>query len=217
MSLRLADLLFALARGPRTLRTYSTERKQRRRMRQTPRFAIAELPENTIGKLVGRVRPSSRTLLEAPLSGRLCVYYEVSIDAMSGPTLVRVLATENEGMEFMLDDGTARCFVDPAHAEISTGIDFVSRSNLRLHSDRQHDLIVRHHLSGVRLRSADSLRFREGILECDETIAVVGGGVRDTDPEATRSAYRDENNVRLCLTGTPKNPLLISDDPRALT
>jgi hypothetical protein len=119
-------------------------------------------------------------------------------------------------MEFVLDDGTAQCFVDPAHAEISTGIDHVSRSNLRLHSDRQHDLLVRHHLSGMRLRGADSLRFREGILECDEKIAVVGGGIRDVDPEAKRGAYRDENTVRLCLTGTPNNPLLISDDPRTL-
>jgi hypothetical protein len=186
-------------------------------MRKAPRYELADLPENTFGKVVGVVRPSNKRLLEAPLTGRLCVYYEVYVDAMSGESLVRTLAGEQEGIAFVLVDGEARALVDPAHALLSTEIDVMSTSTLRLVSDRQQALLVRFGLSGERVRFSDGLRYREAVIEADKRIAVFGGGVREPDPEADSQSYRGEGvPTRLCLIGTSKFPLFISDDPRAL-
>ena len=91
----LADLLFALARAPRTLRGHLATRGHRRTMRDTPRHLAGEMPEGTIGK-------------------------------------------------------------------------------------------------------------------------IVGGGVREPDPDDIPQAYRDGSTTRLCFRSTSKFPLLISDDPRAL-
>ena len=216
MRLGLADLLFALARGPRTLEGYTRTRRHRRIMREATRYGIADMPESTVGKIVGRVRPLQKTLLEAPLTGRLCVYYEACIDAMMGATRLRTIVIEQEGMPFQVDDGSGRALIDPAHARISTGIDSITRSTLKLHSERQRELLVRHDIRRMYVPSADSLRYREAILECDELVAVVGGGIRERDLEATPDNYRDIMATRLCFYGTEKYPLLISDDPRAL-
>jgi hypothetical protein len=216
MKVGLADLLFALARGPRTLEGYTRTRRHRRIMRDARRFSIDNMPESTVGKITGRVRPLAKTLLEAPLSGRLCVYYEACVDVMMGATRLRTIVVEQEGMRFQLDDGTGRAQIDPAHARISTGIDSITRSTLKLQSERQRELLVRHHIDQLRVPSADSLRYREAILECDEMVAVVGGGIRERDLEATPDNYRDNMATRLCFYGTEKYPLYISDDPRSL-
>ena len=65
--------------------------------------------------------------------------------------------------------------------------------------------------------NTDLVQYREAIIEVDETIAVLGAGVREPDPDAAPTGmYRDSGPQRLRFTGTAKNPLLISDDPRAL-
>lgn len=212
--LSLADLVGAIARAPSALRRNAEERKHRKLMRQAPYYALAELPENTFGKIVGVTRPDRQRLLEAPLSGRLCVYYEVAIDAMAGKSMLKTLATEQEGIAFVLADGDARAFIDPANAFISTGIDHVTHSTLNLASTNQQALLERHGLFGTRLPLADGLRYREAIIEADERIAVFGGGVREPDPEADAGAYRDSPPTRMCLTGTSRFPLFVSDDPR---
>lgn len=216
MKVGLADLLFALARGPRTLEGYTRTRRHRRIMRDATRFSIADMPESTIGKISGRVRPLAKTLLEAPLTGRLCVYYEACVDVMMGATRLRTIVIEKEGMRFQLEDDTGRAQIDPAHARISTGIDSINFSTLRLQSERQSELLVRHNIDQMRVPGADGLRYRESVLECDERVAVVGGGIRERDLEATPDNYRDIMATRLCFYGTEKYPLYISDDPRSL-
>lgn len=226
----LGDLLLAISRVPRALTARSEERRHRKLMRKAARFAIGELPENTFGKIVGVARPANKRLLEAPLSGRLCVYYETYIDAMLGGSLLRTLANEQEGLAFVVEDGDARVLVDPTNAFMSTGIDFVTTSTLYMPDAREGALLRRHGLfppiSEKAGRFANGLRFREAIIEADERIAVFGAGVRELDAEAaTRSSdsgggergYRDQGApTRLRLSGTSKFPLFISDDPRAL-
>ncbi len=205
------------ARLPGALRRRAEERRHRKLMRKAPTYALGDLPENTFGKVVGVTRPSHRRLIEAPLSGRLCVYYEAYVDAMAGASMLRTLASEQEGIAFTLEDGHARAFVDPAHASMSTAIDHVSTSTLTNATDRQQAMLTRHKLFGKAISFADGLRYREAIIEADERIAVFGGGVREPDPEAGSESYRGAGvPTRLCLSGSERFPLFISDDPRSL-
>ena len=52
----LGDLILAIARTPRALKARAEERRHRKLMRKAPRFSLAELPENTFGKVVGIAR-----------------------------------------------------------------------------------------------------------------------------------------------------------------
>jgi len=202
---------------PGALMRRSEERRHRKLMRRATRYSLAEMPENTFGKIVGRARPLQKRLLEAPISGRLCVYYEVAIDAMDDQTRLRTLGGEQEGISFMLEDDSGRAMIDPAHAYMSTAIDHVVRSTLGMFSDRQQTLLTRLKLSGRSTPFATELRYREAIIEADERIAVFGGGVREPDPDGGSESYRGQGvPTRMCLVGTSKFPLFISDDPRAL-
>jgi hypothetical protein len=215
----LGEFLFALGRIPGALKRRSEVRRHRKLMKRAPRFSLAEMPENTFGKVVGIARPEQKRLLEAPLSGRLCVYYETYIDAMYNGSLVRTLASEQEGLAFVLEDeGGARALVDPANAYMSTGIDHISQSTLYIGSDREMALQKRNDVTAAKLGMfVDGYRYREAIIEAEERIAVFGGGVREPDPAGRSESYRGHGvPTRLCLSGSDRFPLFISDDPKSL-
>jgi hypothetical protein len=61
-----------------------------------------------------------------------------------------------------------------------------------------------------------NLRYREAIIEVGETIAVVGSGVREPDPDAMpEGAYRDAQRTCLRMTSSRKQPMIISDGKKA--
>lgn len=210
------ELLAAIGRIPGALRRGVAERRHRKRMRRAQVYAVRDLPENTFGKLVGWVRPLGSRVLEAPLSGRLCIYYDVSIDAMVEGSMVRVLASEQDGIPFLLEDETGRAVIDPAHASMSVEVDAMSMSRPNDAGERERELLVRTGALGRRMLFGDSLRYRESILGIDTLVAVYGGGVREPDPDAVAAGYRDGTPTRIHLMGTARFPLFISDDPRAL-
>jgi len=209
------DVLAAFGRIPGALSRYFADRKHRRWMRRAPTFLVRDMPENTFAKIVGHVRPFRERALEAPLSKRLCVYYDVSIDAMAGNSMVRTLASVQDGIPFLLKDHTAAAVIDPAHAFVSSGIDALSASSLNNAGENERALLLRTNLSHRRIGMGDSLRYREAILEIDEMVAVFGGGLREPDPDGVAMTYRDGAPMRMHLTGTAKFPLFISDDPRS--
>lgn len=199
------------------LRERLADRRLRKLIDRTPRVSIGELAEDTLGRFAGRVRPLDKRLMEAPLSSRLCVYYDVSVDALSETGFAGVLATEQDALSFIVDDHGQRAVVDPAHAQISAGYDYIAEISLRDSQidARQKALLVRLGLIGRRKAFMTGLRFREAILEADEDVIVLGAGIREPDPQAPQSGYRHTGQTRLRLTGSERHPLVISDDPRS--
>jgi len=212
--LDVVDVLAAIGRIPGALGRYFADRKHRRWMRRAPTFLVRDMPENKFAKIVGHVRPFRERALEAPLSKRLCVYYDVSIDAMAGDSMLRTLATVQDGIPFLLKDHTAAAVIDPAHAFVSAGIDALSTSTGRAVGVQERALLDRTDLFH-RTDVGAELRYREAILEIDEMVAVFGGGLREPDPDGVAMTYRDGAPMRMHLTGTEKFPLFISDDPRS--
>lgn len=213
----LGDLVALFGRIPGALRRRSAERRHRKMMRKAPAYSLAAFPENTFGKIVGRVRPFDRRVLEAPISGRPCVYYEVAIDTVVEDSLLKTLATDQDAVSFLVEDESARGLVSPDNAVFSTEVDVMSTATMDDPQGRERDLLIKHGLAGKRVAFADGLRFRESVIELDELVAIYGGGVREPDPDApVGGAYRDARPTRLCLTGTERFPLLVSDDPRSL-
>jgi hypothetical protein len=78
--------------------------------RRAPRTTIARAPTGTTVTLVGRIRLLRSTLV-APLTGRRCGYYVIAPFAAYGghdhtATASPPVAREEDGCEFILDDGT---------------------------------------------------------------------------------------------------------------
>lgn len=145
----LVDVLATLARMPGAIGRAFANRAHRRMMRRAPVFTAHDMPENLFGKLVGSARPLRQRVLEAPLSKRLCVYYDVSIDAMADKSFVRVLRSVQDAVPFVLEDETGRAVIDPAHAMISAGVDGFYYSHPRDAAPQERELLKRTGLAGT--------------------------------------------------------------------
>ena len=194
----------------------------RRQLRKAAPAELATLAESTFARITGGVRSSGQRLLEAPLSGRPCVYYAIHVISAAGPSPRHrhtEIGTEQEAMTFLLEDSTGHAVIDPDHARFSVAFDHVSESKAAFDADpRQRAVLERLGLVHRDWFGTEHLLYREGIIATDERISVLGAGVREPDPDAAPTGmYRGDRPMRMRFTGTAKYPLVISDDPRSLS
>jgi hypothetical protein len=172
--------------------------KQQREIRGTTHYTVAELPEVTIGRLVGVARPLDGTTVTAPLSGRACLAYFVRVsDKSYGHTGTQradvELAAESGGTPFLLEDETGTALIDPAGAHCVLAIDD-KMSSAGDANDRQRAFLARYASTEL---APDWIRWYEGIVSAGERIAVVGYGMRA--------------DGRLRMSSSPHLPLVICD------
>lgn len=204
---------FGLFAGVR--RYMSPTNQLRRQLRDSPRRSLAELPEGTAARIVGRAEALDDTL-EAPLTGRRCLYYTAIVEACNGKVW-REIIHEDRAVMFILDDGSARAIVDPSASKVVLEFDGNSASGvLDNPNEREQAFLDAHGTAGKRLIFNRSLRYREAVIEVGETIAIFGAAVREPDPTGTpEAAYRGEAPTRLLMTSSRKQPMIISDNPAA--
>ena len=196
---------------------WSAPQRVKRQLRTARPWPIGELPENTIGKVIGAAQALDH-VLNGPLTGRRCVYYIAKVEQLHSTgrsSYWRTLVTESEGVTFALVDETGRAIVDPTAAKMALAFD--GRTSSGTFDDATP--VEEAFLSKYGLRSKGwvfnkSIRYREAVIEVGETIAVLGAGVREPDPTATPpEGYRSAPPTRLRLTSSSSYPLVISDDP----
>jgi hypothetical protein len=196
---------------------YAERQTIRRQLRKTPTKRINELGDDELGKVVGRARALEEALL-APLTGRRCVYFEATIEEhrSSGKSSYwKTIIREKRGVPFMLEDDSGRALVDATAARFAIDVDGKSRSGtFDDPTDDEKAFLARHGQQGQGWIFNRPLRYREAVIEDGETIAVLGAGTREPDPDAAPAGgYRDEAPTRLRLTSSTKYPLIISDEP----
>jgi hypothetical protein len=196
---------------------FSKNNRIKRQLRAARAWQIAELPEDTLGKVTGQARVLGGTLV-GPLTGRPCVFYIATVQQRRSngrSTYWRTIITESAGVPFMLEDGTGRALVDPTGAEVALDFDGNSSSGTFHDADpRQEAFLAKHGTKSAGWLFNKGLRYREAMIEVGETVAVMGSGVREPDPDAPpEEAYRGAPRTRLRLTSSPKYPLVISDAP----
>lgn len=192
----------------------------RRELRGASRVDIGELREGRTGRVVGKVGDGET--LQAPFTGRSCVFYEASVEeyrtrGKSGSW--RQVVREARGVPFVLDDGTGRAIVDPSGARVAVDLDMTTRSGTFDDATPvEEEFLTRHGLRSTGWVFNKSLRYREGVIEIGETIAVMGQGVREPDPDAVGKVggYRSGPPTRLRLGGSARHPILLSDAPDTL-
>ena len=194
----------------------SEDRRVREWMRATRRSTIAEAPEGAVVRLVGKVTFLDGKSVEAALTGRRCAFFEAHLETMSDDAtfdLWKVGARETGGVPFAIDDGTARAVVDPDLAQVTLHKDVVGKGGeLVTPNEREAAFLKRHARPGDGWMLKRLHRWKEGILEEGETIAVVGVVMREADPSP--NALRDyrQDAVRLRLASGAGAPVSISDE-----
>jgi hypothetical protein len=178
-----------------------------------PRYSLDTFPEATRGRVTGVVKPLEGGVLEAPVSGRPCVYHEIQI--LDVRDWIKVpLAREHRSLPFVLEDETGIAIVEPEHARIECAFDDRSFSTAAFDADaRQRALLERFSLLHRDWSKSGGIRYTEALIAIDEPITIIGSGVREPDPEARpegECGYREGGATRMRFTSSRKYPLVLS-------
>lgn len=195
---------------------FSKANRIKRQLRNLKAQPIAQLPENTVGKVAGAAQPLGQTLV-GPLTGRPCLYYVAIVEqhvSTGRSSHWKQIIKEEMGVPFQLVDRTGRALVDPRGAEVALTFDGTSRSGTFRDADpAQEAFLQRHGKTSKGWVFNKGLRYKEAMIEVNEIVAVLGQGIREPDPEmAPVLDYRSGPPTRLRLTSSPRFPLVISDD-----
>lgn len=196
-----------------------------RALRSVPRVSVSDATEGSLVRIVGTLRAGPRTL-EAPLSGRLCACFRVEVDvrvSTGKSSSWRNIIREEDGADFVVEDPSGRALVKGGTVETAIVLDQHLKSGT--FDDATPELeayLARHgHKSTDFLGFNKAIRYREGVLEPGETVAVLGRARWEDDPEPgavqpSSGGYRESaRKKRLVLEPGELGPVRVSDDAGA--
>jgi hypothetical protein len=193
-------------------------RRQRKAIAGVQLWPIADVPHDTLVRVKGTAQTISETL-SAPLTGRPCLYYSVTVSSYSlggsGRGTWSPVVSDRAGCVFRVADATSAAIVDPSIAHVALTQDHVDASDMfNKPTERQKAFLSQHGLNGNR---ADNLQFIESIIAVDEPIVVRGYALREPDTGAMASnAYRGTTPTQVRFLSSAKYPIEITDDKKAV-
>lgn len=206
--------------GAWAYRTYLSKRgRLRRALRKAPTVTVTEAPDGQPAKLVGVLRYSDAQPLEAPLTRRRCACYQVTVQERGGNNNWRTVIDASDHLRsFWLEDRTGRALVQLELPSLLLTMDAHFRSGfLDDAAPALEAFLAQHGRSSRGLVFNKTLRYREGVLEEGEEVAVFGLCRWEPDPEpgAGGGGYR-ETPMRLRVVAPPKTPMVVSDEQQTL-
>jgi hypothetical protein len=168
-----------------------------------------------IAKIVGNVEFVGEPLI-APLSGRRCAYYYVLVEELvsSGKSSHwKKIIEEEVGGTFVIRDGRYRAHID-SNSTLKTYLvqDAEYDSGFRNDAtDTLENFLQAHGMDSENFLGMNkTIRYKEGVLEEGECMAVVGRG----EWKNAREVSLPESFGRiLVLSSTEEEPIYLSDDP----
>lgn len=200
---------------------FSTDQVARRAMRGVPLRSIRDVAAGERVRIVGKA--SGDASIPAPLSGRSCFYWRVTVQELrrhGRNSRWETIIDEQEGVDFTVRDATGSALILTSHAQCVLDKDVHYSSGFLKDADPvlEQFLAQRGHSSGGVVFNK-SMRYHEGVVEPGETVAVVGIGrwERDpTEPARAGGGYREgAMPMRLVLDPPDDGPLLLSDEDSA--
>jgi hypothetical protein len=176
---------------------------------------LVEHAEGALIRATGCVRATGG-LLRAPVSGRPCVAYQVTVGSRQ-QQLWLTLFEFREARSFSVADESGPVFVNMAAPFVlSLASDIKGQAGwLAPHGEREEALFALIEGQGIPTRTWYGGRrtfwYNESALENGQTISVAGISIHDVHPDGERPDPRAAPE-RLLLYGTPDNPLLIGDE-----
>lgn len=190
----------------------------RKSLESTARTSIRELREGTLAKIEGKVATIGAPL-RAPLSGRACVAWEVVVEENTGGKNSHWVERvhEREARDFVIDDGAGLAHVRSRDMKMVATVDSEQRSGfLNDPTPALRAFLEARGIAPEGMLFNKTLRYREGVFEPGERVAVLGAVVMEDDPtrEQGGDGYRGAPK-RPCLHAPAGGFLLASDEPRS--
>jgi hypothetical protein len=192
----------------------NAEERARRTLARRPRTRVGEASESLL-RVTGRVRLRGEPMT-APLSGRPCVAFKVSVVQRRGRMWFPVLnlrkahpfAVADESGEARIDtSGPYKLLLVPELEGQTDWRDRTDAETLKALGDllESRKIATKNWYGGWK-----RTRYEESILAEGDKVTVGGMGFHEPSAEGTRANLR-EPPQRLVLRGTPGHPLLIDD------
>jgi hypothetical protein len=180
---------------------FSGDQVRRRAIARAPRRRIRDLRDEEVARVVGTA--GVENALRAPISGRPCAYFRVVVEEQvqrGGRRHWTKILDEQDGVDFLLEDGTGEALVVTARAEAVLEQDRSQRSGVLRDASADLEAFLRKRgQSSEGFLFNRTLRYREGVVEAGERVAVVG-------------IARRTSKGRVRLTAPPNGALLLSDE-----
>lgn len=185
----------------------------KRKLKNTPYKPILQVKENEYVKIIGKVDLIDEPLI-APLSNRKCAHYFVHVEEEVGDddsTEWRTLIKQTESCNYRINDRDAYAVIQTQHIKNYIVEDCTYKSGTFNDAKPQleHFLQMHGHKSTGFLGLNKTLRYKEGILEPDEMVAVCGTGNWKSPSDI---GFPDSGHQILVLSGTKEAPVYLSDD-----
>jgi hypothetical protein len=221
-SLLIDAIGFAIAGGALAYHRYfNRDARVKRALGKVPRGRLGSVVAGSVVKLVGRLDCVGEPLV-APLSRRRCAYYELDIEEWRsrgrGGDWVTVVR-QASGRDFVLRDGQAAALVRTNAAEIAVHKDEQDATGiLKAPTPELEALLEQHGQKATGLLGLNrKLRFREGVLEAGEHVAVCGAPSRYAGtPSGAAIEAAGGRPIEWVFDQCGDIPLYVSDDPVAL-
>lgn len=198
---------------------FGPEQKAKRALREARTVPIERASEGRVVKVCGRLRYAGEPL-RAPLSGRPCAAWRVEVDEYrrSGKSgHWSNIITEMDGGPLEVEDDTGRARVDALGAQLVILRDaHFTSGTFNDAGPALEAYLARHgHDSTGFLGLNRGLRYKEGVLEEGEEVAVLGLARWEHDPSVDARGARGYRELprRLVVDATAEGKLLVSDDP----
>jgi hypothetical protein len=174
------------------------------------RTAISDVVGGEVVRLAGRVTADAR--LEAPLSHRPCIAWQVLLERVSGRNENQnfcSLACEESRASLELRDESGSVVLLPAGGTWSLANDMVTWLEYELDLTPERSAFLARH--GIRWKGSTKpvLRFREQVIEQGARVTVLGRAHADGVQLAAGSPYRDAP-LRWVVAAGKDEPLVIS-------
>lgn len=176
---------------------------------------IEDLPEDITAKVIGRVEALDAQRLMAPISKLDVLGWGYKIDSLD------IVTAHMECRPFGLVDGKSRAIVDPEHARVLiSATAFRKCRGVTGSDDRSLHALLRSagatdpkptffHRSGQR-SGPSTYRLSEWVIQPGMLLAVVGRGVRESDPRSA-DGYRGHLTL-IRIAGAHDAPLAITNE-----
>lgn len=194
---------------------FSTKNSILRELKKTRKKQISSVRENEYAKVIGKALHVHEPLI-APLSGRKCVYYYIHIQ-QKGDKSWHTFIKEEKAQDFFLEVNGEMAIIKPYEFPKKTFVveDFETKSGSFNDATPELERFLKKHgkESTGFFGFNRNLRYKEGIIELKENIAVKGIGKwkRLSEPIEGYSYSKI-----LTLTGNEKEKLIITDLPEGL-
>ncbi|HEX2571680.1 MAG TPA: DUF3592 domain-containing protein [Polyangia bacterium] len=196
--------------------------KRTRSLRALKKVVATSIRDVQVGqrvKIVGRL-VHGENALTAPLSGRSCACYRVTVTE-AGDDCDHQVLDEIRSADFFVEDGSGKALVRLSGRAQLIIVEDVHRSSGTF-NDPTPELkafLERHGQSsrGVLGVFNRSLKYVEGVLEQGEQVAVVGVARLESDPDPHAAHGYREPASRLVLVPPGDGDLIVTDEPDACT